>query len=203
MTKGILMSRKAITRLFLLATVFALFGRLFIVEDYRIVSNSMFPNLKVGQLVFVAKSAFSIKLPFSSFELIKFSRPHRSEVVAFILPQKNHRTHVKRVVAVAGDRLEIKSGQLYINGNLSHYQEFKDSDRQIAGEGFKLQLEQPDGGQPYPIQMEQGKLADYGPIDVPLNHFFFLGDNRTDSIDSRTWGPVPYSYLKGKVLAQF
>jgi signal peptidase I len=186
-----------------MATVFSLLVRFFIIEDYRIASNSMFPNLKVGQLVFVAKSAFSIKLPFSSYELIKFSRPQKSEVVAFVLPQKNNTTYVKRVVAVAGDRLEIKSGQLYINENPSHYQELKASERQLAGEGFKMQLEQLESGPPYPIQMEQSKLADYGPIDVPVNHFFVLGDNRTDSIDSRTWGPVPYSYLKGKVLAQF
>ncbi len=187
-----------------MATATALFVRVFIIEDYRIASNSMFPNLEIGKLIFVSKSSFSLKLPFSSYEVIKFSRPKRSEIVAFSLPEKGHMTYVKRVVALAGDRVEIKSGNLYVNGELAKYQKTSPSERQLAESDSNIvQVEQLLETKPYKILIEKDKLPNYGPIDIPPNHFFALGDNRLESVDSRSWGPVPYSYLKGKVLTSF
>lgn len=197
-------NRRYLINLFLIATATALLVRLFVIEDYRIASNSMFPNLKTGEFIFVSKSAFNIKLPFSAYELIKFSSPQRSEIVAFSLPEKNNITYVKRVVAVAGDRVEIKSGNLYVNGEIAKYQDVPASnDRQIAQAQGSIQLEQLGSENPYKIQIEKDKLPNYGPIDIPPHHFFALGDNRVESVDSRFWGPVPYSCLKGKVLASF
>ena len=190
--------------LFLIATATALLFRLFVIEDYRIASNSMFPSLKTGQFIFVSKSAFNIKLPFSGYELIQFSTPQRSEILAFSLPDKNSITYVKRIVAVAGDRVEIKAGDLFINGELAKYQELdSDKSREIATSGPSIRLEQLEGGKPYKVQTEKEKLPNYGPVDIPPKHFFALGDNRVESVDSRFWGPVPYSCLKGKVLASF
>lgn len=197
------MNRKAIIKVFFIATITALFVRGFFIENYRIASNSMAPTLPVGELIFVSKSAFSIKLPFSSYELVKFSRPRRSDIVAFSLPQYGNVTHVKRVVAIAGDRVEIKDGNLYINGKPSHYDELNSPVRRLASTEGSIQLEKVSGSSSYPIQIERKNLPNYGPVDVPANHFFVLGDNRSDSIDSRTWGPVPYSCLKGKVFATF
>jgi signal peptidase I len=175
-----------------------------VIEDYRIASNSMFPSLKTGQFIFVSKSAFNIKFPFSGYELIQFSTPQRSEIVAFSLPDKNSITYVKRIVAVAGDRVEIKAGDLFINGELAKYQELdSDKSREIATSGASIRLEQLVGGKPYKVQTEKEKLPNYGPVDIPPKHFFALGDNRVESVDSRFWGPVPYSCLKGKVLASF
>ena len=198
-----MMNRKLILKLFVIATVTALVVRLFGIENYRVVSNSMFPNLKVGEVIFVAKSAFSIKLPFSSYEVVKFSRPKRSDIVAFSLPQHSNVTHVKRVVAVAGDRVEIRDGKLYINNQVSTYQNLEPANRQLAAVQASVALEKILGAPDYSVQLDRQALPNYGPIDVPANHFFVLGDNRSDSVDSRTWGPIPYSSLKGKVLARF
>lgn len=197
------MNRRSIIKLFLISTVSALLVRLFVVEDYRIVSNSMFPNLETGKLILVSKSSFSLKLPFSSYEIIKFARPKRAEIVAFSLPEKSNVTYVKRIVAVAGDRVEIKEGNLYVNGALAQTKPESSSLREIASSDKNIQTEQIAESAPYTISIEPEKLPNYGPVDVPPNHFFALGDNRTESVDSRSWGPVPYSCLKGRVLASF
>jgi len=158
---------------FVLATFCALAVRLFFVEDFRISSDSMAPNLLPGDLVFVYKPEFNLRLPFSSLELIRFRRPRRSEVVAFSLPGRGLETFVKRVIGIEGDRVELRKGVLYING-------------QIENEAYRL-------------KRASSYEKDYGPVEVPAGYFFALGDNRSESIDSRTWGPVPYSCLKGLV----
>jgi signal peptidase I len=166
------MSTKNIIKAFVIATVTALTVRLFIIEDYRIASDSMQPGLLKGDLILVSKAAFNLRLPFSNFELARTGAPKRSEVVAFTVPDQGADTFIKRVVALAGDKIEIKDGVLWLNGNA---QEENDS---IIG---------------------KEAMANYGPVDVPAEHFFVLGDNRSESIDSRQWGPIPYSCLKGRV----
>lgn len=172
------------------ATVAALFFRFIILEDYRISSDSMYPTLLSGDLVFVSKSAFNIRLPFSSYQVASVRSPRRSEVVAFTLPERGLDTFVKRVVAIEGDRVSIQDGVLFINDVAAVYQPLK------AGE--TQSMEKTEWGN-YPVHFDKLKLKNYGPVDVPKNHFFALGDNREDSVDSRTWGPVPYSCLKGRV----
>jgi len=181
---------KTFFKLFVLSTIVALGVRLFLLEDYRIASNSMYPGILAGDLVFISKSAFNLRLPFSTYEVVKFKRPLRTEVVAFSLPDRGGDTFVKRVVALEGDRVEIKAGLLYVNGTLAKHALVQPSDS-LAYENI---LE----GQPYLIQVDKN-LGDYGPVDIPKDHFFALGDNRLDSIDSRVWGPVPCSCLKGRV----
>ncbi|MFM8269398.1 MAG: signal peptidase I [Pseudomonadota bacterium] len=166
------MITRNISKYFLVATLTALTVRLFIVEDFRISSNSMSPNLLKGDLILVSKSAFNLRLPFSSFELFRTGKPNRSDIVAFSVPEQGTDTYVKRIVALGGDRVEIKDGVLWINGEMAQ------------GEN---------------LPKDEKVLADYGPVDIPADHFFALGDNRSDSVDSRVWGPIPYSCLKGKV----
>lgn len=196
--------KRSIFSLFLLATFSALSVRLFFIENYRIISNSMEPTLLSGDLVFVMKSAFNIRFPFSTYEIVKFKRPVPGEVVAFILPDHGNETFVKRVVASSGDRVEIKNGRILINDKEVKYAisvliNDREGKHNVSKEpvGTGLALETLGTSQTHQVLL--GKTPDYGPIDVPENHFFALGDNRLDSIDSRTWGPVPYSCLKGKV----
>lgn len=180
---------RILIKMFFFATVAALAVRLFILEDYRIASNSMSPSLTQGDLVFILKGAFNIRLPFSTYEVVKFRRPERGEVVAFTLPDRGLNTFVKRVIGVEGDQIEIRSGVLYVNQVPSKY----------TLEKGDLFSEATPSGNTQRVHWASDKLKDFGPIDVPKNHFFALGDNRLDSIDSRTWGPVPYSCLKGKL----
>jgi len=182
------MNWRSLIGLFGTATLVALAFRMFVVEDFRITSDSMAPGLVPGDLVFVSKSAFNLHLPFSTYELIRFRPPMRGEVVAFSLPERGFDTFVKRIAALENDRIHIKKGALYINGTQADY--LKNPDGSLVE---KI------GGVTYPIQNEMTPTRDYGPVDIPKNHFFALGDNRMASIDSRNWGPVPYSCLKGRV----
>lgn len=164
--------RNEILKVFLLATFIALLVRAFIIENYRISSESMLPTYPKNRWVFVNKLAYNIRIPFSTFEIAHISDPTYDEVVAFTLPNRGRETFIKRVVGLSGDRIAIKQGKLFVN------------DVPVTPN--------------YPVlSMESSK--DYGPIVVPKNHFFALGDNRSESIDSRVWGPIPISYLKGRL----
>ena len=182
--------------IFFVATVLALLCRVFIVEVFRVVSTSMEPNLKRGDLVFVSKSAFNLRIPFSTFELVTFSRPVRGEVVAFNDPSGDGDVFVKRVVALEGDEVEMRDGNLLLNGKSALLSE-PTPERNVA-EDDDLEWENLD--RKYPI-FHKGKSPSgtYGPVLVPKNHFFVLGDNRQSSQDSRAWGPVPFSHLRGRV----
>ena len=177
---------------FFWATFVALSIRLFVIEDFRIFSDSMSPTLLSGDLIFVTKSAFNLRLPFSSYEVLKIRRPRRGEVVAFSLPDHGWETYVKRVVAIEGDEVSIRDGQLLINGNRVGLQQGEDASSHVQWESIETGLS-------YPIVWDRSQIPNYGPVQVPQGHYFVLGDNRVKSVDSRSWGPIPYSCLKGKV----
>jgi signal peptidase I len=186
---------------FLVASLIALSVRLFLLEDYRIASASMVPNLVKGDLVFVSKSAYNLRLPFSTYELVRFRLPRPGEVVAFTLPGKAGGTFVKRVVALEGDTLEIRRGRVSVNGEPAKYRKIEgapaaDSTRSVASQGA-VEWETLEGGTDHLIRVDP--RASYGPIVVPKDHFFALGDNRPESVDARVWGPIPLSSLKGRV----
>ena len=179
-------------KVFTLATIVAVCVRFFFIEDFRVVSDSMTPSLLPGDLVFISKSAYSLYIPFSNYEWFHVRRPKAFEIAAFNLPASNPDSFVKRVVALAGDRVEIRKGILKINGMAATYAPIKNG---YAANAFLENW----GQKSYPILWTPEKIPDYGPVDVPTNHFFALGDNRNNSLDSRSWGPVPYTCLKGKV----
>jgi signal peptidase I len=186
------MRLKKYVSVFFWATLTALAFRFFLLEDYRIFSDSMSPSLLSGDLVFVTKANFNIRLPFSSYEVVRFRTPQRGEVVAFTLPDHGGETYVKRVVATEGDEVSIRDGLFHLNG------------KPVTGVGEQqsashLKFETLDGGSVYPIVWDLAQIPNYGPVHIPKGHFFVLGDNRVQSVDSRTWGPIPYSCLKGKV----
>lgn len=180
---------------FIMASAVALFVRLFVLEDYRIVSSSMSPGLLKGDLVFVTKSTFNLRLPFSTYELFRFRSPRRGEVVAFTLPGKDGMTYVKRVVALGGDRFEVREGRIFVNGTAAVYSPVGEA-RSIAPSDGLLWESLAEGER---HQVREDPESDYGPIDIPKDHFFAMGDNRPESVDGRSWGPVPQASLKGRV----
>lgn len=186
-------TRKKAFKLFLVATLVALAVRLFLIENYRITSGSMLPNLLTGDLVLASKYDFALRIPFSIYELIRFRTPREGEIVALGLPSNAAATFVKRVVANEGDRVAIRKGELFVNEKAVSYLPIDSS------AGIPRVYEQLPNGAVYDIQWDRANAPDFGPVDIPPGHFFVLGDNRNDSIDSRSWGPVPYSFLKGKV----
>lgn len=183
------MTPKNVIKSFLFATLTALAVRLFVVEDFRISSDSMNPSLLKGDLILVSKSAFNLTIPFSSFELFRTGKPNRTDVAAFTVPEQGTDTYVKRIVAIEGDRVELKAGALWVNGETAQYDQLSNGEIE----------ERWPGGKSYRIKKGEKQLADYGPVDIPKDHFFALGDNRSDSVDSRVWGPIPYSCLRGRV----
>jgi signal peptidase I len=174
------------------ATTAALGFRFFLLEDYRVFSDSMSPALLSGDLVFVTKATYNVKLPFSSYEILKLRRPARGEVVVFSLPDHGSETYIKRVVGLEGDEIAIRGGTLEVNGKPLSYE------AQAPASGH-LKWEKHEKGGPYPVVSDSAQIADYGPVQIPQGHFFVLGDNRGQSVDSRSWGPIPFSCLKGKV----
>jgi signal peptidase I len=174
---------------FAVATLAALVLRAFVVEAFRIASPSMSPTLLVGDLVFVEKFVFGIRLPFSTYEVVSFRKPARGEVVAFTLPDRGLDVFVKRIIAVEGDTVEFRRGKLVLNGVEATYAK--------GTEGFLERL--PGTDVELPLSSVTPEAFRFGPVAIPAGHFFVLGDNREHSADSRDWGPVPLRCLRGRV----
>jgi signal peptidase I len=181
---------KSLFTVFFGVTLAALLVRLFLFENYRVVSDSMNPTLLEGDFVAVSKFNFNVHVPFSSFELVRWRHPERSEIVLYTLPDHGFTTYAQRVVGVEGDRIEVREGILLVNGKAAHY-DAEDGSDEFFFERF-------DDRPAYRVKRGPGKIENYGPVDVPAGSFFALGDNRTDSSDGRAWGPLPYATLKGK-----
>jgi len=165
----------------IIAVLIALFIRAFIIQAFKIPSSSMEPTLLVGDYLLVNKFLYGIKIPFTDMKLFQFKKPKRGDIVVFIYPKDRSKDFIKRVIGTEGEKVEVIRNKIYINDLLvddpwGHYSEKSDWIRQ-------LQL------------MER-----YGPVVVPKDSLFVLGDNRDNSQDSRFWGFVNVSAVKGKAL---
>jgi signal peptidase I len=165
----------------LIAVLLALFIRTFVVQAFKIPSGSMQETLQIGDHILVNKFIYGIKLPFIQKTLIPIKEPRREDIIVFKYPENPKLDFIKRVVGVAGDRVEIRNKKLYVNG--------KHSDRPYAV--FM------DG---YTIPSVYNKRDNFGPVTVPDNALFVMGDNRDNSKDSRFWGFVDVSAVKGKAF---
>ena len=158
----------------LLAVVLALFVRLFIVQPFHIPSGSMIPTFLEGDRVLVSKFAYGIRNPLNNKVWIGTGKPERGDVVIFIAPREPEKDFVKRVIGLPGETVALKNGLLYIDG-----------------------LPMLDPHARYDQNASQAQ-QNYGPFTVPENSYFMMGDNRNNSSDSREWGAVDFSLLKGK-----
>ena len=163
----------------ILAVFLAFFIRTSVVQAFKIPSSSMEPTLLVGDHILVNKFIYGIKIPFTDKTLLPISSPKREDVVVFIYPVDPDKDFIKRVIGVPGDTIEIKNQRIYINGSL-----YSD---------------------PYGVYSDIRSTSLESPsnatiINVPEDHLFVMGDNRDHSYDSRFWGFVPMSSLKGKAF---
>ena len=188
--------------------------RAFIVEAYRIPSGSMIPTLLVGDWLFVNKAIFGAHIPFTNSSLPAFRDPRRGDVVVFVSPYQADEvalgndptpTLVKRLVGTPGDTLYMRNGMLYLNGIA-----------QRQGYGINPQVDpavansvDPDFDWQKKVALKSSRFSaapvqpthdNWGPIVVPLNRLFMMGDSRYNSKDSRYWGFVPRENVRGKPL---
>jgi signal peptidase I len=165
----------------LLAIILALFIRTFVVQAFKIPSGSMKQTLLIGDHILVNKFIYGIKIPFTGKTLIPIRAPKRGDIIVFKFPEDPGKDFIKRVVGVGDDIVEIRDKQVIINRIKENHPYGVHTDPHII----------PAGGQP---------RDNFGPVTVPPDHLFVLGDNRDHSYDSRFWGFVDLNDVKGKAF---
>lgn len=202
---------KDTVRTLVYAIAIALFVRTFAYEPFNIPSGSMKPTLLVGDYLFVSKFAYGysryslpLSLPLFSGRIFG-SLPERGDVAVFKLPTDNKTDYIKRIVGLPGDRLQMNDGVLYVNGvaaDLEPVSPFIDDmdGRQGPIARFAETLPSTDRHH-YILDLTQhGRLDNTGVFEVPADHVFAMGDNRDNSLDSRTdaVGYIPVENLIGR-----
>ncbi len=183
--------RKSVAREYyeaiLVAFILALFVRTFVFENFKIPSGSMEDNLLIGDHLVVNKFIFAGNHRTLLHRLLPYRGPQRGDVVVFKFPEDPRRDFIKRCVAVAGDTVEIRGKELFVNGELQVEPMVVHKDPRVFEDS--------------PLIPASNRIRDnFGPLTVPEGTIFCLGDNRDNSLDSRFWGPVPLTYVKGRAV---
>ena len=177
--------RKSTTREYveaiLIALLLALFIRTFVVQAFKIPSGSMLDTLLIGDHILVNKFIYGVKNPLNGNTWIPIKKPGRRDIVVFKYPVNPSQDYIKRVVAVEGDTIEIKDKKVYVNGEPQNEEYAIFLDNKIL---------------PANLQPRDNM----GPITVPENSLFVMGDNRDNSYDSRFWKFVDLKAVKGKAF---
>jgi signal peptidase I len=161
----------------LLAVCVALLVRASVVEAFWVPSGSMLPTIQIGDHLFVNKLAYGMHLPLIEQEVTQWRPVHRGDVVVFISPVDRNIDLIKRVIAVAGDSVEVQNKRLLING-----QEVPDPNAHFTDKHVR----------------DSAPRDRFGPVTVPPGKFFVMGDNRDQSYDSRYWGFADERDVKGQ-----
>jgi signal peptidase I len=177
--------------------------RSFLVEPFRIPSNSMMPTLLTGDFILVNKFTYGVRLPVLDRKIIELGEPRRGDVVVFRAPQDPSTPFIKRVVGLPGDEIRYYRKTLYVNGErVSQVREGRytgvGSGANMTGASLRRELLD-DAPHEILVRQETGGIGE-GRWVVPGNSYFVLGDNRDNSHDSRFWGFVPDRMLVGKAF---
>jgi signal peptidase I len=170
-----------------IAVILALFIRTFIVQTFKIPTGSMENNLLIGDHLLVDKFIFAPTASSLERRLLPIRPLRRGDIVVFKFPEDPERDFIKRVIGLPGEKLEMREKRIYINGK-------------PLDEPYVHFLEPP-GAQSGRQEVTSFDLRErYGPVSVPQGHCFVMGDNRDNSEDSRYWGFLPLSLIKGRAL---
>jgi len=191
--------------------------RSFVVEPFRIPSGSMLPTLENGDLILVNKFEYGLRLPIIDKKVLPIGEPKRGDVLVFRYPVDPSVDYIKRVVGVPGDVVLYQNKTLYINGQeIQHTRDgdYFEPDRSAYVGRYSEQL----GTVKHDILLNKQARQDFMPISdypyrnhceylgngvrctVPPGHYFMMGDNRDNSLDSRYWGFVPEQNIVGRAF---
>lgn len=174
----------------IVAVVLALIIRTFLFQAFKIPSGSMLDTLLIGDHLLVNKFIYGTHIPFSDDAYLKMRDPERGDVIVFEFPDDEGKSYfkrrdfIKRVVGTPGDLIEIKAKKVYVNGEAYAIPQEVHKDNQV-------------------IPSVAGPRDFAGPIKVPADSYFVMGDNRDYSFDSRFWGFVHKSKIKGLAFIKY
>ena len=190
---------------FLIAAVVALFIRQFVVEAFKIPSGSMIPTLTIGDHLLVNKFLYGPRIPFTDIRFFSGKEPKRGDIIVFKFPEDESKNFIKRVVGVPQDKIEIKKGMLLINDlpvPVTDVGNAGDKEQGLVQQpGWPRLLDEQLGNVTHRIQyLYDQRETNFGPVLVPKESVFVMGDNRDNSQDSRVWKFVKYEKILGKAL---
>ncbi len=185
----------------------------FLVQAFKIPSASMENTLLIGDHLFVNKAVYGFRVPFTKKHFLPFKQVEREDIVIFTFPATHKeqincgglqygKDFVKRVIGMPGDKVEVRQGRVWLNDEelpQQPYERYEELER-VPKEGKYDMVEYQALWKTHRLDNELGaELRDnFGPVVVPENTYFVMGDNRDNSCDSRFWGPVPRENIKGK-----
>ena len=170
-----------------IAVILALFVRTFVVQAFKIPTGSMENNLLIGDHLLVNKIVYGPEATGLERLLMPARDVRRGDVVVFKYPEDPERDFIKRIIGLPGETLEVRDKRVYINGKLLE-------------EPYVHYLEPPSGPGEYNEVTSYDLRERYGPVTIPADKYFAMGDNRDNSQDSRYWGFLPREYVKGRAL---
>jgi signal peptidase I len=163
------------------ALILALIIRAYIIQAFKIPSGSMIPTLLIGDHILVNKFIYGTKIPLTDKKILIWRSPEQGDIIVFKYPENPKKDFIKRVIATGGDVVEEKNKIVYVNGKALVEPFAHHFDRSFR----------PGGNDP---------RDNFGPVVVPEDKFFVMGDNRDQSYDSRYWGFVDRKDIRGKAL---
>ncbi len=164
-----------------IALLIALFIRAFVVQAFKIPSGSMEPTLLVGDYLLVNKFIYGIRIPYTEVKFLQFKKPQRGDIIVFIFPLDPSKDFIKRVIGTEGEKVEIIHNRIYINDRL-----IDDPWGHFVTDDFPKSFIQ--------------RMENFGPVVVPKDSLFVMGDNRDNSEDSRFWGFLNVNAVLGKAF---
>ncbi len=166
------------------AVVLAFIIRSCVVQAFKIPSGSMEDTLAIGDHLLVNRFLYGIRIPFTDTRILKLRDPVRGDVLVFEFPEDRSKDFIKRVVGVPGDVVEVRGKVVYVNG--VPYR----NPHEVHKEAGLL-------------PRDEGPRDFFGPVRVPAGSYFMMGDNRDRSYDSRFWGFIKESDIKGKAFIKY
>ncbi len=188
-----------------MALVLFLIIRTFLIEAFQIPSGSMERTLLAGDFLFVNKAAFGAQIPGTRARLPGFESPQRGDVIVFAYPKNPDLNYVKRVIGVGGDTVEMRAGEVRVNGEplREPYVQRVDPGHDVSDPEFNWQREYLLAASSEARRRYHPTRDTWGPLAVPPGKYFVLGDNRDNSADSRYWGFVDAGAIRGRPLVVY